>query len=46
MRTNDAVFAIPRSDGFANISFGDKGNATVQFPNAEGYASADSTKSS
>lgn len=44
-RRNDATFSMSIPDGFANISFGEKGEMTVQFLNDEGYSySSDETE--
>jgi hypothetical protein len=41
MKENGAVFSLTLSDGFANISFDDKGDASVEFLNEEGYNGSD-----
>jgi hypothetical protein len=42
MKEYDAVFSLTTSDGFANISFNEKGEIFVKFLDDEGYASEDS----
>jgi hypothetical protein len=41
MKEYDAVFSLSLSEGFANISFDEKGNIFVKFLNDEGYATED-----
>ena len=38
MTAHNAVFSVALSDGFANISFNELNEMTVQFLNDEGYA--------
>jgi hypothetical protein len=45
MKQYRVVFSISLSDGWANISFNDKGETTVQFLNEDGYAGEDSEQS-
>lgn len=42
MKEYDAVFSLNTSDGFANISFNEKGEVFVKFLNSDGYVSEDS----
>lgn len=45
MKQYRVVFSLSLSDGWANISFDDKGEAKVQFLNEDGYAAEDSEQS-
>lgn len=42
MKEYDAVFSLTLSDGFANISFNEKGEIFIKFLNNDGYVSEDS----